>query len=225
MNATLIAAEQPAASEETGQSGRDSSRSATVCGRSTLGSPYIPVDSWVYPAALRLYSMGYIDHVYLGMRPWTRASLSNMLEDIDTQIQDANSYGVSTADEAQDIYADLIYFLHYDAGMQCLTHQGNAHVESVYTVARGISGTPLRDSYHLGSTVINDYGRPYENGINNYSGASGYAAAQSGPEPVVLLAEGDLVVEEVRGNEGLDESPIGGGRDRSHRNRVLVGGG
>ena len=177
MNATLIAAEQPAASEETGQSGRDSSRSATVCGRSTLGSPYIPVDSWVYPAALRLYSMGYIDHVYLGMRPWTRASLSNMLEDIDTQIQDANSYGVSTADEAQDIYADLIYFLHYDAGMQCLTHQGNAHVESVYTVARGISGTPLRDSYHLGSTVINDYGRPYENGINNYSGASGYAAA------------------------------------------------
>jgi hypothetical protein len=47
----------------------------------------------------------------------------------------------------------------------------------VYTVARGISGTPLRDSYHLGSTIINDYGRPYENGFNNYSGASGYASA------------------------------------------------
>ena len=27
------------------------------------------------PAVLRLYSMGYVDHVYLGMRPWTRASL------------------------------------------------------------------------------------------------------------------------------------------------------
>ena len=47
----------------------------------------------------------------------------------------------------------------------------------VYCVARGISGTPLRDSYHLGSTIINDYGRPYENGFNNYSGASGYATA------------------------------------------------
>jgi hypothetical protein len=47
----------------------------------------------------------------------------------------------------------------------------------VYSVARGISGTPLRDSYHLGSTIINDYGRPYQNGFNNYSGASGYASA------------------------------------------------
>jgi hypothetical protein len=71
----------------------------------------------------------------------------------------------------------LIRFLHYDAGMQCLTHQSNYHIESVYSVVRGISGTPLRDSFHLGSTIINDYGRPYENGFNNYSGASGYAAA------------------------------------------------
>jgi hypothetical protein len=172
-----IAAEQPGAPEGTGQSERDSSRSVAVCEASTLGSPYIPVDSWVYPAVLRLYSLGYVDHVYLGMRPWTRASLSHVLEDIDAQIEDANAYGVSTAGEAQDIYAVLIRFLHYDAGMQCLTHQSNYHIESVYSVVRGISGTPLRDSFHLGSTIINDYGRPYENGFNNYSGASGYAAA------------------------------------------------
>jgi len=177
MTASPIAAGQPAAPEGTGQSERDSSHSATVCEPSTLGSPYIPVDSWVYPAVLRLYSMGYIDHVYLGMRPWTRASLSHMLEDIDAQIEDANTYEVSTASEAQDIYAALSYFLHYDTGMQCLTQQGNFHIESVYSVNRGISGTPLRDSFHLGSTIINDYGRPYENGFNNYSGASGYATA------------------------------------------------
>ena len=67
--------------------------------------------------------------------------------------------------------------MHYDAEDACLTHQGNARIESVYTVARAISGTPLRDSFHLGSTIVNDYGRPYENGFNNYSGASGYAAA------------------------------------------------
>jgi hypothetical protein len=177
MTASPIAAEQPAAPEGSGQSERDSSRSVAVCEASTLGSPYIPVDSWVYPAVLRLYSLGYVDHVYLGMRPWTRASLSHVLEDIDAQIEDANAYGVSTAGEAQDIYAVLIRFLHYDAGMQCLTHQSNYHIESVYSVVRGISGTPLRDSFHLGSTIINDYGRPYENGFNNYSGASGYAAA------------------------------------------------
>jgi hypothetical protein len=177
MTASPIAAQQPAAPEGTGQSERDSSRSATVCEPSTLGSPYIPVDSWVYPAVLRLYSMGYVDHVYLGMRPWTRASLSHMLEDIDAEIHDADMYGDPTTGEAQDIYAALSLFLHYDAGMQCLTHQGNSHIESVYSVTRGISGTPLRDSFHLGSTIINDYGRPYENGFNNYSGASGYATA------------------------------------------------
>src|ERR1039458_5755438 len=172
---SLYASEQPVTPEGTGQSERDSSRSATVCEPSTQGSPYIPVDSWVYPAVLRLYSMGYIDHVYLGMRPWTRASLSHMLEDIDAQFRDADMYGDPTTGEAQDIYAALIYFLHYDAGMQCLTHQGNSDIESVYSVGRSISGTPLRDSFHLGSTIINDYGRPYENAFNNYSDGSGYA--------------------------------------------------
>src|ERR1039458_606912 len=172
---SLYASEQPVTPEGTGQSERDSGGSATVCEPSTLGSPYIPVDSWVYPAVLRLYSLGYIDHVYLGMRPWTRASLSHMLEDIDAQFHDADMYGDPTTGEAQDIYATLIHFLHYDAGMQCLTQQGGEHGESLYSVARAMSGTSLRDSFHLGSTIINDYGRPYENGINNYSGASGYA--------------------------------------------------
>ena len=55
--------------------------------------------------------------------------------------------------------------------------KGTVRVESVYSVARAISGTPLHDSYHLGSTIVNDYGRPFANGFNNYSGASGYASA------------------------------------------------
>src|ERR1035437_1923823 len=177
MTANPLVAEQPGAPDGAGPSERDSGPSATVCEPPTQGSPYIPVDSWVYPAVLRLYSLGYVDHVYLGMRPWTRASLSNMLQDIDAQFRDADMYGDPTSGEAQDIYTALIRFLHYDAGMQCLTRQGNSHVESVFSVASGISGTPLRDSFHLGSTIINDYGRPYENGFNNYSGASGYATA------------------------------------------------
>ena len=59
----------------------------------------------------------------------------------------------------------------------CGQYEGNTRIESVYTVARGISGTPLDDSFHLGSTIVNDYGRPFENGFNNYSGVSGYATA------------------------------------------------
>ncbi len=36
----------------------------------------------------------------------------------------------------------------------------------------GIGGTPLRDSFHLGQTDINDFGRPYAGGFNSYSGFS-----------------------------------------------------
>jgi hypothetical protein len=174
VTANSLAAEQPGAPDGTG---RDSNPVATVCQPSALASPYIPVDSWVYPAVLRLYSLGYVDNVFLGMRPWTRASLSHMLEDAGARIEDADTDKEPTTGEAQDLYGALTRLLHEDTQGPCLAHKGNTRVESVYSVARGISGTPLRDSYHLGSTIINDYGRPYENGINNYSGASGYASA------------------------------------------------
>ena len=178
--AAPIAAEDPGAykaaeSAGAGQWNRDSGGAAPSCLPAVLGSPYMPVDSWVYPAVLRLYSLGFVDNVFLGMRPWTRASVGHMVEVAGARIDDADA-GAAT-DEAQGIYDALMHELRYDIAGPCLPYQGNSRIESVYTVARGISGTPLRDSYHLGSTIINDYGRPYENGFNNYSGASGYAAA------------------------------------------------
>ncbi len=159
---------------------------ATVCSPAKLGSPYIPVDSWVYPAVLRLYSLGFVDDVFLGMRPWTRASVSHMIEQAGARIEDADSG--PAADEGQGIYSALTNELNNDTQGPCFAGKGNARIESVYTVARGISGTPLRDSYHLGSTVINDYGRPYASGFNSYSGASGYAAAGR----FVLYARGEF---------------------------------
>ena len=153
----------------------DSARPASVCEPSKMDSPYIPVDSWVYPAVWRLYALGFVDTVYLGMRPYTRASLDHMLEDAAAHIQDADP-GPAT-DEAEAIYESLMHELHSDVQGPCLAHKGTTRVESVYSAERGISGTPLRDSFHLGSTIVNDYGRPYQNGFNDYSGASGYASA------------------------------------------------
>ena len=144
---------------------------------SALGSPYIPVDSWVYPAVLRLYGLGFVDNVFLGLRPWTRASLEHMLEEAGASIEDAEDDGDPAADQAQEIYEALNRFLYPDVEGPCRTNEGNTRIESVYTLARGISGTPLDDSFHLGSTIVNDYGRPFQNGFNNYSGASGYASA------------------------------------------------
>jgi hypothetical protein len=180
LTASVLAGAQAGAAEAGaakgfGQWGRDAGKPAFVCEPSVLDSPYIPVDSWVYPATLRLYSLGFVDSVYLGMRPWTRSSLDHALEEAGARIEDADAG--PGADEAQDIYEALTHELHEDLQGPCLTHQGQTRIESVYSVARVMSGTPLRDSYHLGSTVVNDYGRPYENGFNNYSGASGYASA------------------------------------------------
>jgi hypothetical protein len=169
-------AEQPAAFEGSGQQGAvDSGRPASVCEPSQLDSPYIPVDSWVYPAVWRLYGLGFIDTVYLGMRPYTRSSLDHIMEEAGARIEDADPS--PAADEAQGIYEALEHELHYDVQGPCLRHQGHTRIESIYSVERAMSGTPLRDSYHLGSTEVNDYGRPYENGFNDYSGASGYASA------------------------------------------------
>src|SRR6266567_870256 len=188
--AAMLSAEQPGpkaqpsadvlsdgSGQQTGRPGGapGGSAPASVCEPATLGSPFVTVDSWVYPAILRLYGLGFVDHIFVGMRPWTRSSITRMLEDVAAKIEDADP-GPAT-DQAQEIYEALAHELRYDMAGPCLAYKGNTRIESVYTIARAITGTPLRDSYHLGSTIINDYGRPYSNGFNNYTGASGYASA------------------------------------------------
>jgi hypothetical protein len=66
-----------------------------------MSSPYIPLDSWIYPAVMRLYGMGFVDTVFVGMRPWTRLSVAHMLEAGSDRITG------STNDEAIDIYTAL----------------------------------------------------------------------------------------------------------------------
>jgi hypothetical protein len=176
----LIAASLLFAAPSRGQQGgnqaaHDSGASGEDCDRSMSGSPYIPVDSWIYPAVLRLYSLGFLDHVFLGLRPWTRSSLSHMLEDTGAKIDEAQAGPV--ADEARELNDALLHELDRDRRGPCRDRGGDVRIESTYSVVRAISGTPLRDSFHLGSTIVNDYGRPYENGFNNDSGMSGYATA------------------------------------------------
>jgi hypothetical protein len=175
MAAKPLVAELPGGQQDNGQGGSGPGSQSDDCGSSVTGSPYIPVDSWIYPAVLRLYSLGYVDTVYLGMRPWTRSSVSNMLDEVGSRIEDYDA-GPAT-DEAARIYTALTRELRFHALASCQAPEDKLRVESVYSVVRGISGTPLRDSYHLGSTIINDYGRPYEGGFNNYTGVNGYASA------------------------------------------------
>ena len=50
-------------------------------------------------------------------------------------------------------------------------------VESIYTQALGVSGRPVVDGYHFAQTLVNDFGRPYGEGTNAYTGAALRAVA------------------------------------------------
>jgi Capsule assembly protein Wzi len=127
------------------------------------GSAYIPVDSWVYPAMTRLYSMGFLDSMFLGMRPWTRRSALHIL------LLSEESIVASDNLEAQGILDKLLQELRL--GLR--NSRGSVYgVESSYTRFMAIGGAALRDSYHLGQTISNDYGRPYQSGFNNVAGFS-----------------------------------------------------
>jgi Capsule assembly protein Wzi len=132
----------------------------------SLGSTYIPLDSWMYPEIMRLYSLGFIDTVFLGMRPYTRTSVAHMLDLSAGKIYNSGN------EEAQEIYGSLSRELAPDLEVPVDAHRGHSEVESVYTRMLGITGQPLRDSYHAGQTIVNDYGRPYAEGFNNITGGS-----------------------------------------------------
>ncbi len=134
--------------------------------RDPEGSAYIPVDSWVYPAMLRLYSLGYVDTAYLAMRPYTRRSALHMLQASESAILAGGDV------QAQEILSALLTEL-TDEGVPGKTERGTVYgLQSVYTRMMGISGPILTDSYHLGQTFFNDYGRPHETGFNNVTGFS-----------------------------------------------------
>ena len=148
------------------QSGDDtpSHQEVSEVAASTAGSTYIPVDSWIYPAATRLYAMGYLPTLYLGLRPWTRASLAHMLELSRTELS-----AEGAPEEAVEIAARLRREL---APELTDAKAASFGVESVSARVRGIQGPILDDSYHLGQTIVNDYGRPNQTGFNALTGFS-----------------------------------------------------
>jgi membrane-associated phospholipid phosphatase len=138
-----------------------------------MSSPDVPPDSWVYPLFERLQALGYIHSGYLGMRPWNRMECARLLEEANGTMR----YDSVEGDEGQKIYSALAD----EFGDEIARLNGAANVgvslDSVYTRITNISGTPLRDGYHFGQTVINDLGRPYGQGFNAIVGAGAHAVA------------------------------------------------
>jgi hypothetical protein len=149
-----------------------------------MGSPYVPTDSWVYPAIEKLAALGYIRGVHLGMRPWTRMQIAELVGEADYEMGDDASTAAEQAREIANHINDE--FLVESRRLEGDTNLGLT-VDSVYTRFSSISGRPLRDGFHFGQTLVNDYGRPYGEGLNNATGLSAHAVAG----PFSIYARGE----------------------------------
>jgi membrane-associated phospholipid phosphatase len=147
-----------------------------------MGSPYVPLDSWIYPAMERLAALGYVRSNSMGIRPWTRLECARLVAE--AADLSPNSDGPP---EVQELFSSLSEEFAAESGP--MSGEGNVHaqLESVYHRSLGIAGTPLTDALHFGQTVSNDYGRPYREGFNTVDGASAWATAG----PFVIYVRGE----------------------------------
>jgi hypothetical protein len=149
---------------------------------SYMGSPYVPLDSWIYPALERLAAMGYVKTASLGIRPWTRLECARLLGETSELQPDGDA-----PLEVQQLNNALSKEFAYDSEQMSGERNLGAQLESVYSRSLEISGTPLTDNYHFGQTLLNDYGRPYEQGFNAVAGASGWSTLG----PFVVYVNGE----------------------------------
>ncbi|MFZ3210359.1 MAG: capsule assembly Wzi family protein [Terriglobales bacterium] len=140
-----------------------------------MGSPYVPLDSWVYPVFDRLVAMGYVQTGFAGLKPWTRMECARLVAEAGGLLED----DAPTDAEAVRFYHQLQNEFSREVGLLEGGRSVGAEVESVYTRSTAISGPPLTDGYHFGQTLYNDFGRPYAQGFNQITGLS--TSAEAGP--------------------------------------------
>jgi hypothetical protein len=197
-----------------------------------MGSPYVPLDSWIYPAFDRLIALGYVQSSIAGLRPWTRLECARLLAEAEDNLQ----FAVSNLQSQKPLLASQIAnyklpitnseteavrfynALNVELAPERALLEGNAHnlnaqAESVYARFMDISGQPLTDGYHFGQTIYNDFGRPYAEGLNQITGLS--LRSEAGPFSFYVRGEYQhaptpaVVPYNVRAAiAGNDENPI-----------------
>ena len=154
-------------------------------GASAKASNAVPLDSWVYLAFDRLAALGYIPSSAQGMRPWTRIQCARFLAEAEQRLQDPD-LKISDPDSTQAVARLRVEFL-YELGILDGFANRSAGMRNAYVRITGISGAPLRDAYHFGQTIYDDFGRPYGEGFNAVGGVDLHA--EYGPFAVQLKGE------------------------------------
>src|SRR5258705_1871596 len=149
-----------------------------------MGSPFVPLDSWVYAVFERLASLRYINTQIMGLKPWTRMECARLTEEASETLQQGRD---TNSEEAARIQTQLAQEFGYEMNLLGGGRNFTANLESVYARAVSISGPALTDSYHFGQTVSYDFGRPFERGTNGQAGGS--FSANAGPLTLYVRAE------------------------------------
>ena len=136
----------------------------------TIGSTNVPMDSWIYPALERLFTMGFIPGQSVSIRPWTRQECLRQLRLAEELAERPNDFGPSLLAEAQRLMTDL----HHELEDEPVSYAALS-LESSYTRFGTIAGPALNDSFHFGQTWWNDFGRPQGRGSNFIGGFSARA--------------------------------------------------
>lgn len=161
----------PTGTAEAATSSRD--KPAFIGDPKNMGSPYVPLDSWIYPAFDRLIALGYVRSAIVAQRPWTRLECLRLLNEANELVE---SESLDNNGEATAINAALSREFSNERALVDGESNRNAQLESIYARVTGISGQPLTDGYHFGQTILNDFGRPFGAGFNTIDGFSGFAS-------------------------------------------------
>src|SRR5438094_5838922 len=151
-------------------------------GPQNFASPYVPLDSWIYPSLDRLTGLGLIDSGFAGMRTWTRRECVRQLSEAEEKLAGEDN------NEAQKLVDALQHeFRPEGEATGDGDDRGTLRLESIYSRTEHISGMPLTDGYTFGQTQITDFGRPNGEGWTTETGFSAYAT--KGPRVAYVRGE------------------------------------
>jgi Capsule assembly protein Wzi len=164
-------------------SGQSNPSSTQQRSAADMASTYVPIESWVYPAFDRLAAEGYVPRTIVSLRPWTRIACARMVQEAEKRI----THDPKPPSDAATLLRNLKE--EFAAERQRMDGARNLEfrLESVDERSTSIAGRPLTDGYHFAETIVDDYGRPFAEGENNYSGISFRATA--GPFAAYARAE------------------------------------
>jgi Capsule assembly protein Wzi len=138
-----------------------------------MASTYVPIESWVYPAFDRLAAEGYVPSTIVSLRPWTRIACARMVREAENRI----THDPKPPSDAATLLLNLKEEFSVERQRMDGARNLEFRLESVDERSTEIAGRPLTDGYHFAETIVNNYGRPFGQGENDYTGLSFRATA------------------------------------------------